>query len=101
MTIIEAREIDRLRVTTQGAFAAKVEVDVEVTHGQLAQGAIDRLAITAASEIGFCHRTPATAHFKNCEDMICIVHCFEIPEQWWKSQNTQRRSGEDGPFKTM
>ena len=88
MAIIEARKINRLRVATQGAFAAKIEVDVEVTHGQLAQGAIHRLAIAAATKIGFCHRAPATAHFENREHVIGIIHCFEVPEQRRKSQNT-------------
>src|SRR6266567_2603175 len=88
MAIIEARKIDRLGVATQGAFAAKIEVDVEVTHGQLAQRAIDRLAITAATEIRFCHCAPTTANVENREHVIRIIHCFEVPEQRRKSQNT-------------
>src|SRR5436190_11960473 len=43
----KTREIHRRRVTPQSAFAAQVEVDVEVTEGQLAQRPINRLAITA------------------------------------------------------
>src|SRR5204863_8294439 len=88
MAVIESRKVDRLGVTTQGAFAAKIEVDVEVTHGQLAQRAIHRLPVTAATEIGFCHCAPATAHLENREDVIRIVDGFEVPEQRRKSQNS-------------
>ncbi len=48
---IEAREVHRARVSAQGAFAAQVEVNIEIGHGQLAEIAIHGLAITAAGEI--------------------------------------------------
>ena len=80
MTVIESRKIDRLGIATQRPFTAKVEVNVEVTHGQLAQGAINRLAITTAAEIRFCYRAPAAAHFKNREHVIGVIYCFEVPK---------------------
>src|SRR5262245_4859161 len=54
--IIESRQVHWARVPPQCAFAAQIKVDVEVTHGQLAQSAVNRLAITAAGEIRFRYR---------------------------------------------
>jgi hypothetical protein len=48
---IEAREIYRSRIGSQGAFKSQIEINIEVTHGQLAQSAIDRLAIPTAREV--------------------------------------------------
>jgi len=70
IAIIKSRQVHRARVPPQSAFAAQVEVDVEITHRQLAQRAIHRLPITAAGEIGFCYRAPMAAHFKNRDDVV-------------------------------
>src|SRR4051812_39801243 len=50
---IEPREVHRLRVAPQSAFAAQIEVGVEITQGQLAESAVDRFATAAAGEIRF------------------------------------------------
>src|SRR6266403_460525 len=41
--MIEPREVHRTRIAPEGAFTAQVEVDVKITHGQLAQAAVHRL----------------------------------------------------------
>ena len=48
---IEPREIDWPGIGSQGPFKSQIEIDIEVTHGQLAQCPVDRLAITAAAEV--------------------------------------------------
>src|ERR1043166_7070439 len=98
--MIESREVHWARIPPQGAFAAQVEVDVEITHGQLAQSAINRLAITAASEIGFRYGAPVPAHFENRHDMICVLFRFQIEDQRRKTDYSQRGRAEDSPFET-
>src|SRR5438309_2296862 len=98
--MIEAREAHRTRVPPQGAFAAEVEVNVEITHGQLAQAAIYRYAITAAGEIGFCHRAPTPAHFENRNDMIGILFRLQIENQRWKPDDAERSRRENSAFET-
>src|ERR1700751_3689494 len=100
ITIIKSCQVYRTRVAPQSAFATQVEVDVEITHGELAQSAIDRFAISAAGEIRFCHRTPMSAHFENCDDVICILLRFQIEDQWWKPENTQRTCSENPSLET-
>ena len=97
---IESRQVHWTRIASQGAFAAQVEVDVEVTHGQLAQAAVNRLAIAAAGEIGFRHRAPVPAHFEDRDDMIGVLFRFQIENQWRKSQNAERSRGEDSALET-
>src|SRR6266487_4430233 len=88
--VIESRQVYRTRIPPQGAFAAQVEIDVEITHGQLAQSAIHRLAITAPGEIGFRHRSPMSAHLENRDDMVGVLFRFQIENQRWKSKNAKR-----------
>ena len=78
--IIKSCEVHRARVHQQSAFAAQVEVNVEVTHGQLAQSAIHRFAITAPGEIGFRHRAPVAAHFENRDNVIGVLFRFQIED---------------------
>src|SRR5437762_10745930 len=98
--MIEAREVHRTRVPPQGAFAAEVEVNVEITHGQLAQAAIHRFAITAAGEIRFRDRAPMPAHFENRDHMIGVLFRFQIEDQRWKSQNAKGSRSENSAFET-
>src|SRR6476469_1083517 len=78
---IEPRQINRLRVTPQGTFAAQIEVDVEITQGEFAQRPVNRLSITASHEIRFRDRTPMPAHFKNGENMIGVLVRLEIENE--------------------
>src|SRR4029077_17210128 len=79
--MIKSRQIHWARVAPQSAFATKVEVDIEITHRELAQAAIDRFAITAAGEIRFCHRAPVSAYFENRDDVIGVLFRFQIEDQ--------------------
>src|SRR5215472_12807634 len=96
--MIESCQIYRTRVTSQGAFAAHVEVDVEITHGKLAQAAIDRLAIATSGEIGFRHCAPMAVHFENRDDVVGVLFCLQIQYQWRKSQDAKRGRCEDSAF---
>ena len=98
--MIESREVHRARVASQGAFAAQVKVDVKITHRQLAQGAIHRLAITTAGEIGFRHRAPMPAHFENRNNMIGVLFRFQIENQRWKPDDAKRCRAENSAFET-
>ena len=97
---IKSRQVHRARVPPQSAFAAQVEVDVEITHRQLAQAAIHRLAITAAGEIRFRHRAPVPAHFENRDDMIGVLFRFQIEDQRRKTDYAERGRGENSAFET-
>jgi len=99
MAIVKSREVNRPRVAPKRPFASQVEVDVEITHRQLAQGAIDRLAITTAGEIGFRYCAPVSAHFKNCDDVIGVLFCFQIEDQWRKTNYPQRGGSENSTVK--
>src|SRR6266481_408571 len=98
--MIEPRQVHRTRIPPQGAFAAQVEVSVKITHGELAQSAIHRLAITAAGEIRFRYRPPVSANFKNRNYMIGVLFRFQIKNQWWKPDYTKCGRGEDSAFET-
>src|SRR6266446_2946936 len=98
--MIESRQSHRTRIAPQGPFAAKVEVDIKITHGQFAQVAINRLAITAAGEIGFRYCAPMAAHLENGNDMIGVLFRFQIEDQWWESQNAKRSSAKNSAFET-
>src|SRR6266496_4347720 len=100
MQMIESRQSHRTRIAPQGALPAQVEVNIEITHSQLAQTAIHRLAITAAGEIGFRHRAPMPAHFENRNDMIGVLFRFQIENQWWKSNDAERCRAKKSAFKT-
>ena len=97
---IESRQVYRTRVSPQGAFAAQIEIDVKITHGQLTQGAIYRLAIPAAGKIRFRYRAPVPARFENRNDMVCVPFCFQIEDQWWESENAERSRRENSAFET-
>src|SRR4030095_11759346 len=98
--IIESRQVHRARIASQGAFAAQVEINIKVTHGQLAQTAIHGLAITAAGEIGFRYRAPVPARFKNRHDVVGVLFRFQIENQWWKTENAERSRAENSAFET-
>jgi len=98
--MIESREVHRTRIAPEGAFAAQVEVNVKITHGQLAQAAIHRLAITAAGEIGFRYRAPMPARLENRNDVIRVLFRFQIKNQRWKSENAERGRAKNSALKT-
>jgi hypothetical protein len=48
---IEAGEVHRPGIAAERAFAAEIEIDVEITQCQLTECPIHRLAITAADKV--------------------------------------------------
>jgi hypothetical protein len=58
---IEPRQTNRAGIAAQGSLAAQAEIDMEVTQGQFAKGAINRFSITAPDEVRFCDCTPMPA----------------------------------------
>src|SRR2546425_881884 len=98
--MIEPREVHRARVPPQGAFAAQVEVNIKITHGQLAQAAIHRFAITAAGEIRFRDRAPMPAHFENRDHMIAVLFRFQIENKRWKPDDAERGRAENSALET-
>ena len=48
---IELRKVHRARITAERALETEVEINVEVTHRQLTQRAINRLAVTTTGEV--------------------------------------------------
>ena len=98
--MIESGEIYRTRIAAQRPFAAEVKIDVEVTHRQLAQAAVNRLAVTAAGEIGFRHCPPVPADLENRDNVVGVLFRFQIEDQWRKSENAQSGSAKDSTLKT-
>lgn len=96
---IEAREIYRPGIAAQGAFEPQIEINIEVTHRQLAQRAINRLAITAAGEVRFRNRAPVPADFENRDHMIGVAFRFQVEDQRPKSQDPKRGGRENTAFK--
>jgi hypothetical protein len=88
---IETGEIHRSRITAQRAFPAQIKIDIEVAHGQFAQVAINRFAITAAGKIRLRDRAPMSPNLENGDDVIGILLGFQIKNQWWKSDDAERR----------
>src|ERR1035437_6416552 len=55
---VEAAQVDRPRIVAQRFLAFEVVVMLEVAHRELAEGAVDRLAIAQAGGVGFGQRPP-------------------------------------------
>ena len=99
MAPIEARQVTV--GIAPGAFAAEIEIDMEIAQSEFAQRPIHRLTITAADKVGFRDRPPMSARFENGEDMVGILVRFEIQDQRWKSEDSQCSRGERGAFEAM
>jgi hypothetical protein len=41
-----------------------------------------------------------SAHFENGDDMIGVLFCFQIEDQWWKSNYAKRGRRENSAFET-
>ena|SRR5215469_5076927 len=98
--MIEPGEIHRTRISPKGAFSAQIKIDIEIAHGQLAQAAIDGLAITAAGEIRLRHGAPVRAYLENGDNMIGVLFGFQIEDQCWESDDAKRRRGKNSALET-
>src|SRR4029453_7820653 len=98
--MIESSEVHWAGVPSQRAFATEIEINIEITHGQLTESPIHRLPVTAAGEIGLCHGAPMPAHLENGNDMIGVLFRFQIEDQWWETENAKRSRAKNSAFET-
>src|SRR5205807_4581413 len=89
------------RERAQRSLAPEIEVGVEVAHGQLAQRAMDRLAVREAVVVRLRHRAPVAALLVNRDDMIGVMLGFEVNHERGKTQHAKRRRREDRGLETM
>jgi hypothetical protein len=40
------------------------------------------------------------ADFKNGNDMIGVLFCFQVEDQWWESYDTKRGCAKNAAFET-
>src|SRR3974390_79939 len=99
--VIEAGQIDRTRVGSQSALAPHVEVDIEVAHGELAQAAIDRLAVAAAGVVRLGNRSPMAPNAINGQNVIGVVLGLEVDDKRRESERAQGCGSEDRSFEAM
>src|SRR5512146_1078323 len=82
LDVVKTAEVDGAAVAAQSALAAIVEVIVEVTHGEFANGSIDRFAVTQARKIGLGDSSPTAVNPVNSENMIGILDGLQVHDQW-------------------
>src|SRR4051812_37740863 len=100
VAIVKSRQVHRTRITSESAFAAQVEVNIKITHRELAQSAVHRFTIAAAGEIGFRHRAPVLAQFENRHDMIGVLFRFQVEDQRRETDYAQRGRGKYSSLET-
>src|SRR6266851_1629875 len=79
LQMIEAGKIYGTRKGPQSSLPSQIEIKVEIADGQLAQGAVHGLAVTAAAEVGFRHCSPVAIH------AVGVVLSLEIQNQRGKA----------------
>src|SRR5881397_3891837 len=84
--IVESREIHRPRERAERSLAPEVEVRVEVAHDELAQRAMDRLAVREAVVVGLGDGAPMAAILEDRDDVIGVMLGFEVEEERGKTQ---------------
>lgn len=91
---VEGGETDGEGVGAEGALAAEVVVMLEVTEGQLAEGAVDGGAETEAGEVGLGEAAPEAALAVEGDDVVVVVDGFEIHEQRGAALDAEGGGGE-------
>ena len=95
---VEAGQVHRATVATQCPFAGQIEVMLEVGHGQLAQGAVDRLAVAEAGELAGPDGAPVAVALKDRQDVVFVMHRGQVHDQRRPALHPERRRGQDGTF---
>ena len=98
--MVEAGQIHRTRVATQRALESQIEINIEIAHCQLAERAINRLAITAAGEVGLGERAPMSAHFKNRDYVIGVLLRFQIEDERRKAKDAKGGRSKNSTLET-
>jgi len=78
---VEAGEVDRDGVGTQGALAAQVVVVLEVAEGQFARGAVDGRAEAQASEVRLGNAAPEATFAIEGDDVVVVANGFQVHEE--------------------
>src|SRR2546427_3102718 len=99
--IVESREIHRPRERAERSLAPEIEVSVEITHGQLAQRAMDRLTVCEAVVVRLRHRAPVAALLEDRDDVIGVMLGFEVNDERGETQYAERRRPEDRGLETV
>src|SRR5262245_26511028 len=74
-------EIEEPRVPAQRLLPATVRVLVEVAHRELAQAAVDRVAVAERQVVRLRDRAPAPVAAEDCDDVVVVAHRLQIEEQ--------------------
>src|SRR5262249_37420414 len=78
-----------------------IEVVLEVTHGELAQAAIHRLARAQTGVIGFSDRAPESADAVDGHDMVGIANSLEIDDEGRVADQAQRGGAKQRAFQAV
>lgn len=78
---VKPSQIYRIRKRPQRSLPPQVEVGIEIAHRQLAQAAINRLAISTACVIRIRNRSPVPVLLEHGDHMVRIVLSFQINDQ--------------------
>ena len=97
---VEAGEVHWPGVTAQSALESEIEIDVEVTHRQLSQRAVNRLAVSAAGKVGFGDRAPMSAHLKDRDYVVGVLIRFQIKNKRLESEDPERGRRKNSAFQT-
>ncbi len=92
---VETGEVDGDGVGAEGAFAAQVEATLKVAERELARSAINGRAEAQAGKVGLGDASPQAALAVEGDDMVVVVHGFEIHEQRRVAVETQGGSGDE------
>ena len=98
---VEARQVDGLRISAEGALAAQIVVVLDVTEGQFAQAAVDRRAESQSGEVGLCDAAPETVLTIESDDMVVIMDGFKIHQERRLTVNAQCGRGQEGSFEAV
>src|SRR5579863_6330117 len=98
---VEAGKVDWPRKRSQGALCTQIKVHIEITHGEFAQRAIDRFAVTASGVVGFGDGSPMPFDSVNSYYVVGVLFGLEIDDQRRISVGSQGRSGEGCSFEAV
>src|SRR5438093_124904 len=98
---VAAREIHRPRERPQRSLTPEVEVRVEVAHDQLAQRAMDGLAVREAVVVRLSDRAPQAAVLEHSNNVIGVMFGLEVEEERGEPEHAEPCCGEDRRLETV
>ena len=100
-TAVEAGEVHWIGKSAQRAFAAKIEIDLEIAHRQLTQATIYRLAVAASGVVGLRDCAPVPVFLEDGNDVVSIVLGLQINHERPIAINAQCSGREHRSFKAV